>query len=137
MLILQLKRFVARSLWKYKQYHQDPRNEKVHLIGIPLMVIGLIIAMPLWLTLVLLLIYMVLAFRDFPVLLLLSVCAIPFINFSWYIGLALFSGSFLVQVISHKVFEGGYPAFFKHPEHVWVAPIWWCRKINNSPSPPR
>lgn len=121
---------VERSLKKYSQYHQSPQNEKVHLIGIPIIMLGIIIALPLWIVGILTLAYMFLSWKDGLFIACFTMASVAFnLWWPWYIGATIAIVSFAVQFISHKVYEGGYPAIFSHPEHVWAAPIWWVRRV--------
>ncbi len=121
---------VDQALQKYARYHQHPANEKVHLAGIPLIITGLIIATPVWIFLILMAGYLFISFRDG---LGLALFFWPFVLLGlitpWWIGLIVIAVSFGVQLVTHKVYEGGYPAIFSHPEHVWAAPIWWIRRV--------
>ncbi|MEK9185988.1 MAG: Mpo1-like protein [Patescibacteria group bacterium] len=125
---------VERALQKYIQYHQHPTNEKVHLVGIPLIIIGIAILLTnllaFWVFFLIIAIYCLLSWREGLVL----ACWFWLFAFlgmicPWYVGLILIGVSFGVQTITHKIYEGGYPAIFSHPEHVWAAPIWWAQKM--------
>lgn len=121
---------VKRSLEKYAQYHQNPQNEKVHLVGIPLIMFGIIAALPLWLVTTLTIAYFLLSWREGLFIAFFATLSSPFnLWCPWYVGAIIAGVSFLIQFVSHKVYEGGYPAIFSHPEHVWAAPIWWARRV--------
>jgi uncharacterized membrane protein YGL010W len=130
-------KLVERALQKYAEYHQHPANEKVHIVGIPLIIIGIAILLTnllaFWVFLLIMAVYIFLSWREGVVL---AGCFWLFaflgIFCPWYVGLILIGLSFGVQTITHKVYEGAYPALFSHPEHVWAAPIWWARRVRRT-----
>lgn len=121
--------FVERSLAKYAEYHRSPQNEKVHLVGIPVIMLGIIAALPLWLVTILAIAYLLLSWKEGLFIAFFATLSSPFnLWWPWQVGAIIAGVSFAAQFVSHKIYEGGYPAIFSHPEHVWAAPIWWVKR---------
>ncbi len=131
---------IATALEKYALYHQNKRNEVVHAVGIPLIVIGfgifLTSLLSLFPMLILLIVYAGFC-REPRITLPLSVLVFAGIALGlmlpWWVGLMVLFFSLAGQVVSHRIFEKGTgknPAFFTNLKLTLVAPIWWARYIS-------
>ncbi|MDX1440079.1 MAG: DUF962 domain-containing protein [Rubricoccaceae bacterium] len=91
----------SREDWiaQYAQSHQNPINQTLHTIGIPLIALSI----PLF------------------------VVAL-FVNGFWMVPLALFVFGWILQFVGHA-FEGKPPEFFKDWRFLFVGLRWWIAKM--------
>ncbi|WP_411884850.1 DUF962 domain-containing protein [Polaromonas sp. YR568] len=131
-------RRVDQLLAHYSESHQNPRNELIHFIAIPLIMLSLVgmmfalhpyvayafiaasmvyyarlsavffVSMALWSVL-----FLGIVFAMGP--LVLPVCA------------AIFVGAWILQFIGHKI-EGKKPSFFEDIQYLWVGPLFVLSK---------
>ena len=132
-------RRVDRLLAHYGQSHQNPKNELIHLIAIPLIMLSLVgmlfalhpyaaylfiaasmvyyarlsvvflLAMMLWSAITLALVY-AMGTAVFP------------------LSLAIFIGAWIMQFVGHKL-EGKKPSFFEDLQYLWVGPLFVLAKL--------
>ncbi len=144
--------FFQRQLAVYVEYHRDPRNTAMHVVGILLLFTGAV--MPLTLVKVPLLGYeislaVILALPVLVYWLLLDVAlgtgilAAAIVLFSiattiaheagtatmWAIFAALIVLGLAAQTIGHKVFEGREASLFTFPSHLLLGPMFVMAKL--------
>lgn len=132
-------RKVDQLLAHYGESHQNPRNELIHFIAIPLIMLSLVgmlfalhpyvayvfvgasmvyyarlsavffVSMAVWSML-----FMALVFAMGPLVLPLSI--------------AIFVGAWILQFIGHKI-EGKKPSFFEDIQYLWVGPLFVLSKL--------
>lgn len=127
-------------LWAdYEEHHRTEGNKYSHMVGIPLIIVGLLamLAIPLftlgsWPVEVSLLVLFVSAAVDISLdarlgtLMLVVTLALYFGArlLGWKIGLALFIVGWIFQFVGHGVYEKRRPAFYKNLAHLVVGPLW-------------
>jgi uncharacterized membrane protein YGL010W len=144
--------FFKRQLAIYVEYHRDPRNTAMHVLGILLLFTGAVLPLSLLKFHVLgvsVNLGMILALPAFVYWLLLDTAlgigilvaaVIPFsiaatiANHSttammWSIFCALVVLGLSAQTIGHKVFEGRDPSLFTFPNHLMLGPMFVMAKL--------
>lgn len=134
----QLRR-VDELLAHYGESHQNPRNELIHFIAIPLIMlslVGMMFALHPWvayvfvaasmvyyarLSLVFLLTMVVFAALMFAVLMSMGASLLP-------VCVAIFVGAWILQFIGHRI-EGKKPSFFEDIQYLWVGPLFVASKL--------
>ena len=141
-----------RLLLEYAEYHRDARNCLMHLIGNPILALAAFLPFSLLPITVLgvhtnaaaLLVIPALAFwmlLDLTIGLAIVATAIPLllaaalivahVSVVWVfiiaIGLSVFG--WVLQVIGHKYFEGGWPALLDNPIHMLMSPMFVFAKL--------
>lgn len=144
--------FFQRQLAVYVEYHRDPRNTAMHVIGILLLFTGAV--MPLTLVKVPLFgsevsLAVILAFPVLVYWLLLDIAlgigilAVSIVLFSiattiasqvslaamWTIFAMLVALGLAAQTIGHKVFEGREASLFTFPSHLLLGPMFVMAKL--------
>jgi uncharacterized membrane protein YGL010W len=123
----------------YALSHQNPKNEAIHFLAVPLIMLslcGLIYTLhPFALVAFLaasLVYYARLSWVFTGVMLLVSgalwlgVQAMrPHV---WQISLAVFVGAWLIQFVGHKI-EGKKPSFFEDIQYLWVGPLFLLSRV--------
>jgi uncharacterized membrane protein YGL010W len=147
-----MNRFFRRELAVYTEAHADRINGVMHMIGNPIIFIGVV--MPLWLVPVtvfgvqtslapLLVVPALLMWMawDFGLGLGIAVAAVPLlwiaaaiaqnvsIAWMWIIALALFVLGWLLQIVGHQVFEGKRPTAINNPVQSLIAPMYMIAKL--------
>lgn len=127
---------------EYELHHQNPRNKRTHLFGIPMIVVSILgilarfsIGHSFNYGLLLLVLSLAWYFSQdrrmafylfFPLL------------FSYVIGalllplwllVFLFVGGWIIQYVGHLRYEGKNPAFYQNLQHLLVGPAWVFRQI--------
>ena len=133
------ERRVDQLLAHYGQSHRDPRNERIHFVAIPLIMlslVGLLFAAHPWLAYAFILASMVYYARLSTVFLaamaglallglalvhamgerVLTICALIFVV-AW-----------IAQFVGHRL-EGRKPSFFEDLQYLWVGPIFVLSKL--------
>jgi len=146
----------ATPIWKrlesdYLSQHTDPRNRRLHAIGVPSIVLSVLLLLQgagpsgvaLGVTLSFALSYLALARVDaLPTVVLLVLAhalawwmvesvggGVP-----WVAAAVLFFGGWLLQLWGHHL-EGNRPAFLSNVRHLWVAPMALVREaLRRAPS---
>lgn len=123
----------------YGQSHQNPRNEVIHFVAIPLIMLslcGLLFALHPAVACVFIAASMVyyarLSWVFFGVMLAWSALIIAVLHamgtqvLVW--SAALFIGAWIAQFIGHKI-EGKKPSFFEDVQYLWVGPLFVLSKL--------
>jgi uncharacterized membrane protein YGL010W len=141
-----------RQMIDYVEYHRDPRNGLMHVIGIVLLFLGAVLPLSLWrfdvfgltislgaiLTLPVLLYWLLLdaalgaGILAFAVLFLAAAMMIvDHIHGAalWALFTALIVLGFAAQAIGHQVFERNKPSLLDHPAHLWLGPMFVMAKL--------
>jgi uncharacterized membrane protein YGL010W len=132
-------RKVDQLLAHYEESHRDPRNERIHFVAIPLIMlslIGLLYTLHPWVAYAFILASMVYYARLSTVFLAtmaaLSVVALALVyamgEYRLTISVALFVGAWIAQFVGHKM-EGKKPSFFEDLQYLWVGPIFVLSKL--------
>ena len=126
-------RKVDRLLAHYELSHRDPRNEAIHLVAIPLIMlslVGLLFAIHPWVAYVFVAASMVyyarLSVPFLAAMALLSAAALLLVHAMGSqvlpISTAVFIGAWIAQFVGHKI-EGRKPSFFEDLQYLWVGPL--------------
>lgn len=132
-------RKVDRLLAHYEESHRDPRNERIHFVAIPLIMLsllGLLHAVHPWLPYALVLASLGYYARLSAVFLVtmaaLSALALALVQamgqYVLTISAALFVGAWIAQFVGHR-YEGKKPSFFEDLQYLWVGPIFVVSKL--------
>jgi uncharacterized membrane protein YGL010W len=121
-------------LAEYGTYHEDPRNQRMHEVGIPLIVLAIIalvrkarfgpgdLALPLIAAVSFFYVRLARAAATLTILVMLTFYVLA-IFIAWPIALALFIIGWIFQFIGHA-YEGKRPAFLGNLVHLLVGPLW-------------
>lgn len=141
-----------RQLADYVEYHRDPNNCAMHVVGIILLFLAAVLPLSLWPVTVFsfqsnaavfmvapVLIYWVLldaalglALVGAAILLLLAGAAISShvsVTAVWVITIVLIVIGIAVQIIGHQVFERRRPALVDNPTHLLLGPMFVMAKL--------
>lgn len=132
-------RRVDHLLAHYDQSHQNPKNELIHFIAIPLIMlslVGLLFTTHPYLAYAFVAASMVYyarlsgVFRAVMLLWSLASFALVFAMGPLVlpISLALFIGAWTLQFIGHRI-EGKKPSFFEDLQYLWVGPLFVLSKL--------
>jgi uncharacterized membrane protein YGL010W len=132
-------RRVDQLLAHYEESHRDPRNERIHFVAIPLIMLsllGLLYCLHPWVAYAFVAASMVYYARLSTVFLLamaaLSVLGLVLVQamgeHALTISIALFVGAWIAQFVGHKL-EGKKPSFFEDLQYLWVGPIFVLSKL--------
>ena len=132
-------RKVDQLLAHYEESHRNPRNERIHFVAIPLIMlslIGLLYTLHPWVAYGFILASMVYYARLSTVFLvtmtLLSILGLALVyamgEHRLTICIALFVGAWIAQFVGHKI-EGKKPSFFEDLQYLWVGPIFVLSKL--------
>ena len=132
-------RKVDQLLAHYEESHRDPRNERIHFVAIPLIMLsllGLLSAIHPWVAYGFVLASMVYYARLSTVFLLtmagVSVLALALVHAMGervlLISTVIFVGAWIAQFVGHKL-EGRKPSFFEDLQYLWVGPIFVVSKL--------
>ena len=132
-------RKVDQLLAHYEESHRDPRNERIHFVAIPLIMLsllGLLSAIHPWVAYAFVLASMVYYARLSAVFLLamavLSLIGLALVHAMGERVLTLsaliFVGAWIAQFVGHKL-EGKKPSFFEDLQYLWVGPIFVLSKL--------
>lgn len=132
-------RQVDRLLAHYSESHQNPKNELIHFIAIPLIMLSLLgmmftlqpyvayafIAASMVYYLRLSLVFFI-AMAIWSAILLALVLAVgdPLLPLS----VGIFVGAWILQFVGHKL-EGKKPSFFEDIQYLWVGPLFVLSKL--------
>jgi uncharacterized membrane protein YGL010W len=132
-------RKVDQLLAHYAESHRDPRNELIHFVAIPLIMLsllGLLFALHPWVAYVFVAASMVYYVRLSGVFLLAmavqSIVGLALVHamgeYVLPISLVIFVGAWVAQFVGHKL-EGKKPSFFEDLQYLWVGPIFVLSKL--------
>ena len=132
-------RRVDQLLAHYGESHQNPRNELIHFIAIPIIMlclIGMLFALHPYvayafmaasmvyyarLSMVFLLAMVVWSALTIVLLFAMGTMLLP-------LSIAIFVGAWILQFIGHKI-EGKKPSFFEDIQYLWVGPLFVLSKL--------
>jgi uncharacterized membrane protein YGL010W len=132
-------RKVDQLLADYEESHRDPRNERIHFVAIPLIMlslIGLLFCIHPWVAYAFVLASMVYYARLSAVFLvsmaLLSLVGIGLVHAMGehvlILSIVIFVSAWIAQFVGHKM-EGRKPSFFEDLQYLWVGPIFVLSKL--------
>ena len=132
-------RRVDQLLAHYGESHRNPRNERIHFVAIPLIMlslVGLLFAAHPWAAYGFIAASMVYYVRLSIVFLLsmvvLSALAIAIVHamgaYVLPVSAAMFVAAWIAQFIGHKI-EGKKPSFFEDLQYLWVGPLFVLSKL--------
>jgi len=132
-------RRVDQLLAHYEESHRDPRNERIHFVAIPLIMLsllGLLYTLHPWIAFAFVLASMVYYARLSTVFLvamaLQSVLGLALVyamgEYRLTISVALFVGAWIAQFVGHRM-EGKKPSFLEDLQYLWVGPIFVLSKL--------
>ena len=132
-------RKVDQLLAHYAESHRDPRNELIHFVAIPLIMLsllGLLFALHPWVAYVFVAASMVYYVRLSGVFLLAmavqSIVGLALVHamgeYVLPISIVIFVGAWVAQFVGHKL-EGKKPSFFEDLQYLWVGPIFVLSKL--------
>lgn len=132
-------RKVDQLLDRYGESHQNPRNELIHFIAIPLIMLsllGMLFALHPYVAYAFMAASMVYYLRLSLVFLmamvLWSLASLALVlamgPWIWPISIAIFVGAWVMQFIGHKI-EGKKPSFFEDLQYLWVGPLFVLSKL--------
>lgn len=126
-------RKVDQLLDHYAESHRNPRNEVIHFVAIPLIMlslVGLLFALHPWVAYGFILASMVYYARLSLIFLMtmavLSAVAVVLVHAMGDkvlpLSAAIFVGAWIAQFVGHKI-EGKKPSFFEDLQYLWVGPL--------------
>ena len=132
-------RRVEQLISHYGESHQNPRNEVIHFIAIPLIMlslVGMLFALHPFVAYAFLAASMVYYARlsgVFLVSMVLWSALTVAVVFAMgprvlVISVAIFVGAWILQFIGHKI-EGKKPSFFEDIQYLWVGPLFVLSKL--------
>jgi uncharacterized membrane protein YGL010W len=133
------ERRVDILLAHYGESHQNPRNELIHFIAIPLIMlslVGMMFALHPYVAYAFIAASMVYYARLSVVFLVtMAVLSAAFVAVVFAMGplvlpicIAIFVGAWILQFIGHKI-EGKKPSFFEDIQYLWVGPLFVLSKL--------
>jgi uncharacterized membrane protein YGL010W len=132
-------RRIDRLLAHYAASHQNPRNELIHFIAIPLIALSLL-GMLFALHPVVAYVFLVAStiyYAQLSVVFMLSMVVVSaaMLAIVWAMGsqvlplsVAIFVGAWLMQFVGHKI-EGKKPSFFEDIQYLWIGPLFVLSKL--------
>ena len=132
-------RKVDQLLAHYEESHRNPKNERIHFVAIPLIMlslVGLLYALHPWVAYAFLAASMVYYARLSMVFLatmaVLTAIALALVfamgDRVLPISAAIFVAAWIAQFVGHKI-EGKKPSFFEDLQYLWVGPIFVVSKL--------
>jgi uncharacterized membrane protein YGL010W len=133
------ERKIDRLLAHYGESHQNPRNEVIHFVAIPLIMLsllGLLYAAHPWLAYAFVAASMVYYARLSMVFLvamaLVSAIGLVLVQAmgerALPLSAAIFVAAWIAQFVGHKI-EGKKPSFFEDLQYLWVGPLFVLSKL--------
>ena len=132
-------RRIDELLAHYGESHRDPRNERIHFVAIPLIMLsllGLLSAAHPWLCYAFVAASMV-YYARLSWVFLLAMAAVSAIALALIqamgglvlpISLATFVAAWIAQFVGHKI-EGKKPSFFEDLKYLWIGPVFVVSKL--------
>ena len=132
-------RKVDQLLAHYEESHRHPKNERIHFVAIPLIMLsllGLLYTVHPWLAYALILGSMVYYARlSTPFLVAMAALSIVGLALVYLMGehrltisVAIFVGAWIAQFVGHHI-EGRKPSFFEDLQYLLVGPIFVLSKL--------
>ena len=132
-------RRVDELLAHYGESHQNPRNELIHFIAIPLIMlslVGMMFALHPWVAYAFvaasMVYYLRLSLVFLATMLLWSALSLAVLfamgSLVLELSVAIFVGAWILQFIGHKL-EGKKPSFFEDIQYLWVGPLFVLSKL--------
>ena len=132
-------RRIDQLLAHYGESHQNPRNELIHFIAIPLIMLsllGLLFALQPYVAYLFVAASMVYYARlSLVFLLVMALLSAFFLTLVWLMGslvlplsLSIFVAAWVMQFVGHKL-EGKKPSFFEDLQYLWVGPLFVLSKL--------
>jgi uncharacterized membrane protein YGL010W len=132
-------RKVDQLLAHYGESHQNPRNELIHFIAIPLIMlslVGMLFALHPYVAYAFVAASMVYYARLSAVFFAsMALWSVVFLAVIFAMGplvlpicIAIFVGAWILQFIGHKI-EGKKPSFFEDIQYLWVGPLFVLSKL--------
>jgi len=132
-------RKVDQLLAHYGESHRNPRNELIHFIAIPLIMlslVGMMFALHPYVAYAFIAASMVYYARLSAVFFVtMAVWSVLFMALVFAMGsqvlpicVAIFVGAWILQFIGHKI-EGKKPSFFEDIQYLWVGPLFVLSKL--------
>jgi len=132
-------RKVDQLLAHYGESHQHPRNELIHFIAIPLIMLsllGMLFALHPYLAYAFIAASMLYYLRlSLLFTFSMGICSLLALALVWAMGprllpvsIAIFAGAWVMQFIGHKI-EGKKPSFFEDLQYLWVGPLFVLAKL--------
>jgi len=133
------EREVDRLLAHYAESHQNPRNERIHFVAIPLIMLsllGLLWAAHPWLAFgfvaASLVYYARLSLVFLAAMAVISAVGLALVHAMGSLVLplsaAIFVAAWIAQFVGHKI-EGKKPSFFEDLRYLWVGPLFVLSKL--------
>jgi uncharacterized membrane protein YGL010W len=124
----------AELFREYRAYHQDARNHICHMIGIPLIVVGIMamlhavvlgrIDLAALAAVAVLIYYAVIDLRGALVsAVVFAVLYVIAMRLSWQVGLGAFVLGWVFQLVGHR-FEGSKPKFLENLVYLLIGPLY-------------
>ncbi len=134
-----LERKVDILIAHYGESHQNPTNEAIHFVAIPLIMLslcGLMFALHPYVAYAFIAASMVyyarLSWVFFAVMCVWSAIIIALLHALGsqvlVASIAMFVGAWIIQFIGHKI-EGKKPSFFEDIQYLWVGPLFLLSKV--------
>ena len=126
-------RKIDQLLAHYAESHRDPRNERIHFVAIPLIMVsllGLLFALHPWVAYAFVLASLVYYPRLSPVWLatMTVVSAVAMGERVLTVSITVFVLAWIAQFVGHKL-EGRKPSFFEDLQYLWIGPIFVLSKL--------
>jgi uncharacterized membrane protein YGL010W len=132
-------RKVDQLLAHYAESHQDPRNERIHFVAIPLIMVsllGLLFSIHPWaaygFVLASMVYYARLSTFWLVTMALLSCVGLALVHamggYVLPISIGLFVAAWVAQFVGHRM-EGRKPSFFEDLQYLWVGPMFVLSKL--------
>ena len=132
-------RKVDQLLAHYEESHRNPKNERIHFVAIPLIMlslVGLLYALHPFVAYAFLLASMV-YYARLSVVFLVTMAVLTLVALGLVmamgdkvlpISFAIFVGAWIAQFVGHRI-EGRKPSFFEDLQYLWVGPIFVVSKL--------
>ncbi len=132
-------RKIDRLLAHYEESHRDPRNERIHFVAIPLIMVsllGLLFAIHPWVAygfvLASLVYYARLSMVWLATMAVLSALGLALVHAMGervlLVSAVIFVAAWIAQFVGHKL-EGKKPSFFEDLQYLWIGPIFVLSKL--------
>lgn len=132
-------RQVDRLLAHYGESHQNPTNELIHFIAIPLIMLsllGMMFALHPWVAYLFvaasMVYYLRLSLVFLGAMVLWSAILLALVHAMGErvlpLSLSIFVGAWMLQFVGHKL-EGKKPSFFEDIQYLWVSPVFVLSKL--------